>query len=558
MDTALAATATQTLVPEPRTLAEKFAALPLKPVVLLAVGAAALAAVAITLALQSGSSDYRVLYSGLSDKDGGAVISQLSQMNVPYRHADGGGAIMVPSAQVLDLRMRLSNMGLPRNSVVGYELLDTQKFGQTQAGEGMSMKRATEGELMRTIGSLSAVQQVRVHLALPQQNGFFREQQKPSASVMLTLHPGRTLERTQLAGIVHLVASSVPELSAKAVSVVDGDGNLLTGPESGAQGLDAQQLRYVQQVESSLQRRVVELLEPVMGRENLRATITAEVDFSESMLVSEEFKPNQGDAPAAVKTLQTVESTQPGLTLPAGIPGAQTNQPPAPATAPIEGNVQALQGAQAGAGGTSRRESTANYEIDRVQRTTRNATGTIKRLSAAVVVNHRQGTDARGRQVSSALNADELEKLTALVQQGIGYNAGRGDSVRVINAPFRVDSTPEAEEVPLWQQGWLIDMLRAAAIPGALAFVALLIVMTTIRPALKSLLAPPAPTPLPGANLDTVVDDTALLTDESQRSVLEPLQHAQRLEDARVLARENPVAMANIIRSMINGEQASA
>ncbi|MGA1316394.1 MAG: flagellar basal-body MS-ring/collar protein FliF [Rubrivivax sp.] len=556
MDTALAATAPQTLIPEPRTLAEKFAALPLKPVMLLAVGAAALAAVAITLALQSGGSDYRVLYSGLSDKDGGAVISQLSQMNVPYRHAEGGGAIMVPADQVLDLRMRLSNMGLPRNSIVGYELLDTQKFGQTQAGEGMSMKRATEGELMRTIGSLSAVQQVRVHLALPQQNGFFREQQKPSASVMLTLHPGRTLDRTQLAGIVHLVASSVPELSAKSVSVVDGDGNLLTGPDGSGQGLDAQQLQYVQQVETTLQRRVIELLEPVIGRENLRATITADVDFSESMLVSEEFKPNQGDAPAAVKTLQTLESTQPGLPTPAGVPGAQTNQPPVPATAPIAGNAQALQGAQAGNGANSRRESTANYELDRTQRTTRNATGTIKRLSAAVVVNHRQSTDARGRQSSTPLTPQELENLTALVQQGVGFSADRGDTVRVINAPFRAEPVPEAEEIPLWRQPWLIDMLRAAAVPGALAFVALLIVLTTIRPALKSLLAPPPPPP--GTNLDTVIDDNALLADETSRPALPSPEHAQRLEDARALARENPVAVANIIRSMINGEQAAA
>lgn len=419
------------------------------------------------------------------------------------------------------------------------------------------MKRATEGELMRTIGSLSAVQQVRVHLALPQQNGFFREQQKPSASVMLTLHPGRTLDRAQLAGIVHLVASSVPELSAKAVSVVDGDGTLLTGPDGSGQGLDAQQLQYVQQVESTLQRRVLELLEPVIGRENLRATITADVDFSESMLVSEEFKPNQGDAPAAVKTLQTLESTQPGQPTPAGVPGAQTNQPPVPATAPIAGNAQALQGAQAGAGNNSRRESTANYELDRTQRTTRNATGTIKRLSAAVVVNHRQSTDARGRQTSTPLTPQELENLTALVQQGVGFSADRGDTVRVINAPFRAEPAPEAEEIPLWRQPWLLDMLRAAAMPGALAFVALLIVLTTIRPALKTLLAPPPPPP-PGTNLDTVIDDNALLADESNRPLLPSPEHAQRLEDARTLARENPVAVANIIRSMINGEQAAA
>jgi flagellar M-ring protein FliF len=217
MDTALAATAPQTLIPEPRTLSEKLATLPLKPLLMLGVGAAALAAVAIALALRGGGqSDYRVLFSGLSDKDGGAVLAQLSQMNVPYKHSEGGGAILVPADKVLDLRMKLSNLGLPKSSTVGYELLDTQKFGQSQAGEGMSMKRATEGELMRTISSLAAVQQVRVHLALPAQNGFFREQQKPSASVMLTMHPGRALDRGQISGIVHLVSSSVPDLNPKA------------------------------------------------------------------------------------------------------------------------------------------------------------------------------------------------------------------------------------------------------------------------------------------------------------------------------------------------------
>ena len=560
MDTPLAAVSPQTLVPEPRTLSEKLAALPLKPLVLLGIGAAALAAVAIALALRGGGGDYRVLFSGLSDKDGGAVIAQLSQMGVPYRHSEGGGAILVPSNQVLDLRMKLSNLGLPRNSVVGYELLDNQRFGQTQAGEGMSMKRATEGELMRTIGSLAAVQQVRVHLALPQQTGFFREQQKPSASVMLTLHPGRSLDRAQLAGIVHLVSSSVPDLNPKAVSVVDGNGTLLTGPAGGIEGLDAQQLQYVQQLETSLQKRVVDLLEPVVGRENLRATITAEVDFSESMLVSEEFKPNQGEAAGAVKTQQTLESTQPGPQVPSGVPGAQSNQPPTPPAAPINGPAANLQGAQGGPQGSVRRESTTSFEVDRTQRTTRNATGNVKRLSAAVVVNHRVATDARGRTTSTPLTPEELEKLTALVEQGVGFTRERGDTVRVINAPFRVEPTPKAEDLPFWKQPWIIDMLRAAAMPAALIFVALLIVLTTIRPALKALMAPP-PSP-PGANLDTVVDDTPLLpgrepTPGSSMALPSP-EHTGRLEEARQLAARNPIAVAHVLRSMMNGEQSKA
>jgi len=562
MDNAVAPMSPQPLVPAPTGLSARLATVPLKPLFMLAAGAIALAAVALALSWGGGASQgsYKVLFSGLSDKDGGSVIAQLSQMNIPYRHSEGGGAILVPADKVLDVRMRLSNLGLPRNSVVGYELLDNQKFGQTQAGEGMSMKRATEGELMRTIGSLAAVQQVRVHLALPAQNGFFREQQKPSASVMLNLHPGRSLDRAQLSGIVHLVSSSVPELSPKAVSVVDGSGTLLTAPDGNAsQGLDAQQLQYVQQVESQLQKRVIELLEPVVGRENLRATVTAELDFSESVSVSEEFKPNQGaNVTAAVKQQQTMESSQPGSPTPSGVPGAQSNQPPVPATAPVTGAAQTLQGAQGGAGnGNLRRESTTNYEVDRTQRTTRNATGTLRRLSAAVVVNHRVNTDARGKTTSTPLSAEDLEKLNSLVQQGIGFNKDRGDSIRVINTPFRTEPSPKAEEVPAWKQPWLQDLLRTAAMPAALAFIGLLIVLMVIRPALRQLNAPP-PAPAPGSRLNAVVDDETALPGPGSALALEAPKANEKLETARALARQNPAGVANIVRTLMNGEQATA
>ena len=572
MDNALAATAPQTLIPQPLTLSEKLATLPLKPMLMLGVGAAALAAVAIALTLRGGGQgDYRVLFSGLADKDGGAVLAQLSQMNVPYRHSEGGGAILVPADKVLDLRMKLSNLGLPKSSTVGYELLDNQKFGQSQAGEGMSMKRATEGELMRTIGSLAAVQQVRVHLALPAQNGFFRDQQKPSASVMLTMHPGRTLDRAQISGIVHLVSSSVPELNPKAVSVVDGTGTLLTEQDGGTQnGLDTHQMQYRQQVEASLQKRLLELLEPVVGREHLRATVTADIDFTETTSVSEEFKPNNGDAPAAVKSTQILESTQAGANTPSGVPGAQTNQPPVPATAPVAGGAQPLQGAQGGAGsGNLRKEATTSFEVDRTQKTVRNATGNIKRLSAAVVVNHRVTTDARGRTTSTPLTPEELEKLTALVEQGLGISKDRGDTVKVINTPFRTEPTPKAEEVPVWKQVWVQDLLRAAAMPAALAFVALLIVLTTIRPALKSLLNPAPATVLvsaPGSNVSTVLDETPLLPGETAKKeevvfseadlALEGPQQNIGAAKARQFAQQNPAAVASILRSMMYGGKA--
>jgi flagellar M-ring protein FliF len=559
MANAVTAQSPTPLVPQPLTFGQRMATLPLRAVLMLGAGTAALAAVAIALAVGGNKGDYKVLFSGLADKDGGAVIEQLHQMKVPYRHSDGGSAILVPADKVHDVRMKLGLLGLPKATIGGYELLDAPKFGQTQAGENVTIKRATEGELMRTIGSLSAVQSARVLLALPQQNGFFREQQKPSASVVVTLHPGRSLDRAQLAGIVHLVSASVPELSPKAVSVVDGTGTLLTAQDgNNGQGLDAQQLQYVQQVESTMQRRVIELLEPVVGRENLRATVTAEIDFSETLQVSEEYKPNQGDAPASVKSMQTLESTQPGGGTPSGVPGAQSNQPPVPASAPITGAKPALQVAQGGStNGNSRREATTNFELDKTQRTVRAASGTVKRLSAAVVVNHSSKTDPKGKTTTTPLTDAEVEKLTALTQQGIGFNKERGDTVRVINAPFRTVPAPKLDEVPLWQQPWLQDLLRAAAVPAALAFTALLIVLTLIRPALRTLLAPP-PMSGKGSQIDAVVDDPQALPEPPQALALEAPKSEAHLESARQLAKQNPAAVANIVRTFINKDEAAA
>ena len=552
-------------------LAQKAAGLPLKPLLMLVIGGAALAAIAAALTFGGPRSDYKVLFAGLSDKDGGAVIAQLSQMNVPYRMNEGGNAILVPATQVHEVRMKLGLQGLPRAGTAGYELLDAPKFGQTQAGENVAIKRAIEGELMRTISSLSAVHSARVLLAMPASNGFFREQQKPSASVVVTLHPGRSLDAAQLAGIVHLVSASVPELSPKAVSVVDGTGTLLTqqDPAAGIGGLDAQQLKYVQQIEGSLQRRVLELLEPVMGRENLRVSVTADVDFSESLQVSEQYRPNQGNEPAAVRSLQTSESSGGNAAPPGGIPGAQANQPPAPAAAPVNGPAQAMQPAQAGPNGSARREATTQFEVDKTQRTTRSAVGTVKRLSAAVVVNHRSVADAKGKPGATPLTDAEIGKLTALVEQGIGFNKERGDTVKVVNAPFRTDETPKADEVPLWMQPWLHDLLRSAAVPAGLAFLALLVVWTLIRPAVRTLNAPP-PVALseessaPGSRISAVVDDvTALPAPGDAASAAaataaleapEPLG-GEALQRARAMAKENPAAVANIVRGLMTGEQ---
>jgi len=535
-------------------LMARLTAVPVKAMVMLTLGIAALAAVIAALAMWSKSGDYRVLYANLSDKDGGAIIAQLSQLNVPYKHADGGNAILVPADKVHDVRLRLAQAGLPKGSTAGFELLDNARFGQTQFQERLTWQRALEGELVRSISALSAVQSARVHLALPQQNGFFREQQKPSASVLVQLNPGRTLERGQIAGIVHLVSSSVPELSPKAVSVLDSSGTLLSGAggDGPAGGLDAQQLQYVQQIEASYVKRVIDIIEPIVGRDNVRATVTADVDFAQSEATDELFKPNQGrDAAAAVRSQQLSESSNGPSSTPSGIPGALSNQPPVPATAPLTGASAPLQAAGGGgAGGSSRRDNVVNYELDKTVRVTRNATGVVKRLNAAVVVNHRVLTDAKGKTTSTPLSSDEVEKLTALVQESIGFSQSRGDSVKLINAPFRTEVMPKAADaLPPWQQPWLIDLVRAAAVPAALVLVALLVVGGVIKPALKA-----AAGPTVGRQLDAVVADAPNQPSPPAAPLALGAPSGKQLTDARELARQNPAAVAHIVRGWVGND----
>ena len=542
---------------EPAGFGARMAALPMRSKLSMALGIAALAGVVLAMTLWSSKGDFRVLYANLSDKDGGAVIAQLSQMNVPYRMSEGGAAILVPATQVHDLRLKLATAGLPKGSVSGYELMDSARFGQTQFQERLTAQRGLEGELTRSITSMAAVANARVHLALPNQNGFFREQQKPSASVLLTLHAGRALDRAQVAGIVHLVSSSVPELDPKAVSVLDQTGALLTSSSGDGKpdaGLDAQQLQYVNQVESGYAKRILELLEPIVGRDNLRATVAADIDFSQTEATSEEFRPNQGvEAKISIRSQQVSEQPGGAGAQPSGVPGAASNQPPVAATAPLIGASQPLQTAQGGSatsGANGRRDATTNYEVDKTVRVTRNASGNVKRVNAAVVVNNRSVTDAKGKTTQQPLSSEEIEKLTALVRESIGFKSERGDSVKVINAPFKVEPVTVVD-IPLWKNRDLLDTVRGLAAPAGLVLVALLVFFGLIRPALKAAL-PAARATEPGAKLSAVVDDAQELP------ALPAPKHLQHLAHAKALAKENPAAVAGIVRGWVSGEAVSA
>ncbi|MFT3813823.1 MAG: flagellar basal-body MS-ring/collar protein FliF [Acidovorax sp.] len=529
----------------------------------LGAGAALLAAAVVAAWALNRQPDYRVLYSNLGDKDGGAIVAQLAQMNVPYKYTEGGGAIMVPTDRVYDLRLKLSTMGLPKGSVTGFELMDnSNKFGITQFQERLNFQRGLEGELTRSIQELSSVQGARVHLALPNQNGFFREQQKPSASVLLNLYPGRILDRAQIAGIVHLVASSVPELQPSAVSVLDDSGKLLSESPDGSgrdSKIDPQQVQYVKQMEDQYTRRILDILEPVVGKNNVKAQVTADVDFNQTEQTVEQHRPNLEKDTGAVRSQQILESTgTPGNQPPTGVPGATSNQPPQPATAPINGANPAptaanSQMAPASAPG-SKRESITNYEVDKTVRVTRPGSnnGVIRRMTAAVVVNYAAGTDAKGQPEAKPLTQAQLDQMTALVRETIGYNKDRGDSVNLMNAPFLVDNKPAAE-VPLWKQPEVLELAKSWAWPVGMVLFALIVLFGLVRPALRQ----PKP-PALGADGQPLLN--ALEGDDLERPALaapakpgEPTPEQLRLEEARRLAKENPVAVANIVKIWVNG-----
>ena len=553
-----------TATPVNPTLSQRLAGMDQAQRLRVGVGIVLFVAIGIVGLVMGRQAEWRVLYANLADKDGGAIVAQLTTMNIPYKHTDGGGAILVPADKVYDTRLKLASLGLPKGSVAGFETMDTNRFGMTQFQERLAFQRGLEGELTRSIQALSSVQSARVHLALPNQNGFFREQQKPTASVVVGLNSGRTLDRAQLAGIVHLVSSSVPEMNPTAVSVLDDTGKLLSNPPEGPNGVggafDTQQMQYVQQLEQLYTKRIMDILEPVVGRDNVKAQVTAELDFSQTESTSESHKPNQAPDSTAIRSQQVSESSN-GTTAspPSGVPGATTNQPPGPSTAPINGAPQALTaaGAAGSANAGSKRESIINYEVDKTVRVVRGGTGVVKRISAAVVLNNQTITDAKGKTTTAPLTDAQIEKMTALVRETIGFNKDRGDSVNLMNAPFTIEKAVVAD-IPFWKQPEIQDLARSFAWPvGTLLFGAL-VLLGVIRPALKVLSQPPVALANAANQLDAIESEEParpMLTapaKSNEPAAATPGELA--IEDARKLTRDNPAAVANIVKSWINGE----
>ncbi len=564
MADAISATASDFPRSKANALTEAYGRLSTKHRMGLLIGVPLLLALIIASLLWSREPDYRVLFSGLTDKDGGAILAVLNTQKVPYKMAENGAAILVPADRVHETRLQLASQGLPRGGNVGFELMENARLGLTQFQEQVNYQRALEGELSRSIQSLGTVASARVHLAIPKPSIFVREQNRPTASVLISLINGRALDRSQVEGIVHLVSSSVPELTPSAVSVVDQNGNLLSA-EKPKSGLDATQLQFVHEIEQQYSRRIIALLSPIVGASNIRAQVTADVDFSQLERTEEFFKPNTNPDQAAIRSQQTSESSQPGPHNPTGVPGALTNTPPGTNVAAqaqganIATNPQAnAQGQAPGganadtlalieAGKSTQRASTTNYEVDKSVVFTREPTGRIRRVSAAVVVNNRM-VDTNGTMVSTALTAEELEQINTVVRQAIGATAERRDSVSVVNMAFNTEADSSEHDLPLWQQAWVIDLAKSAGLWLLLGAIAAYLIIGVIRPAVRQLTAPPPPPEAEDREIDLSGIPGALESDE-----LTLVPKSDPLESARQLARENPQAVANVIRQWVSG-----
>jgi flagellar M-ring protein FliF len=522
----------------------------------LGVGIAAAIALIVGVFLWSSQPEYKVLFSNLSGRDGGAVIDALTQLNVPFKTAEGGGAILVPSDQVYDVRFRLASQGLPRGGNIGFELMETQKFGMSQFQEQVQYQRALAGELARSIESLTAVEGARVHLAIPKPTVFARERQKPSASVVIKLFPGRAIEPGQVAGIQHLVASGVPEMPLSGVSVVDHNGNLLTSPERrGSSTLDPSQRDLVRQMEQDFATRIERILAPMVGTDNVRAQVTADLDFAEVEQTSETFRPNANPQDASIRSQQSSESGGAGGgNSAAGIPGALSNQPPGPSSAPL--TAQGAPGpnappgaAGAGGAGGGAREQTINYELDKTIRHVRQPTGTIKRLSAAVVVNYRGGLDKDGKPLAAKpLTPQEMTQVNNLVKEALGFSAQRGDTVNVVNAAFT--APPPPEETPLWKDPDTLSGAKSLFKNLILWGLVFYLVFGVLRPLLRDLAKPPEP----------VAGEAGATAGEAGAEGEEGGAHVtlsgyeKNLQTAKDMSKQDPALVAGVVKEWVAAE----
>ena len=515
------------------------------------VGLAASIALAGVVILWSQEPGYQIIYSGMSDQDTLEITKSLDQAGIPHKQTSGSGTIMVPVNKVHEARLRLAGQGLPKGNATGFELLDKEQgLGVSQFMENARYQRALEGELAKTIGTISGVQTARVHLAIPKQSSFVRERDRksPSASVMLTLYSGPQLDPGQVASIVNLVAASVPNLSPDKVTVVDQAGRLLSGaPTSSEIRLTATQFEYRKQLEEYYIKRIEDILTPILGQEGVRAQVSADMDFSVVEQTQESFNP---DLPA-IRSEQTFEDQSNGAGNPAGVPGALTNQPPI-SGAPAQANARNDAQDTAASPQNSVKRVTRNYELDKTISHTQFPTGNVKRLSIAVVVDDHQQTDQEGNVTRKPRSEDEIARITGLAKEAIGFNPQRGDSLNVINASFTEPPKLEAPPEPsMMDQPWIWDVGKQV-----LAGIAVLaLIFGVLRPLFKNLVEKaPAPRMISAEVAMSAMDQQRLAGGAQNPQLPRGNYHEQNVNMAQNMAAQDPKRVAQVVKNWVGSD----
>lgn len=523
----------------------------------LLIGLALAVAAGVALFTWSQQPDYVPVYPGLSDKDASEVAEALRGAGLPYR-LDPSGSVTVPGDKVYQARMRLASQGLPKGTAMGYEMIQQdQGLGTSQFIESARYQLALETELARTVSSLQPVKSARVHLAMPKASPFVRRGDSPSASVLVELYPGRQLEPGQVSSIVHIVASSVPDLVPGAVTVIDQYGHLLSGDSDGEAAQSARQFDETHRLEADYTRRIEQLLTPMLGAGRISAQVAADMDFSETEQAQETYKPDG----AALRSEQVSEEISRNGSGGAaqGIPGATSNQPPAAvkpaapaaaaaaaATAPGAAPAVAPATAAPEQPTSQTRNSTRNYELDRTVSHTRQPVGRLRRLSVAVLVDNLPQTDPKTRKTTlQPLSQQQLDKVTALVKEAVGFDASRGDTLSVQNAPFASTEAPELAPLPLWQRPELRDIARQGF--GGLMVLALILVV--LRPLLRNIMSPArhAAAALPGAELG---EERLSLGGASTAGAL-PGPYEQKIAAARSAVSQDPKRVAQVVKTWL-------
>jgi len=514
------------------------------------IGIAASVALGIAVVLWSQTPSYSVLYANMAPKDATEVIAALDQNGIPYKINDSTGAVMVASGKLQEARMKLAGQGLPHSNSMGYEILQQETgFGTSRALEAARFHRALEGELARTIATLSNIESARVHLATPKQSVFVRKKNDPSASVVLKLYSGRVLDKGQVAAIVHLVASSVPELDAGRITVVDHKGNLLSGEmDSRQMMLTSSQFEYTRELEKHYRQRVEDILAPILGADRVRAQVSADVDFTVTEQTSERFNP---DLPALRSEQVNEQSSQ--LSSVQGVPGALSNQPPAAGTAPEVATASAEGETAASPLNTSKR-ATRNYELDKTISHTRLASNNLRRLSVAVVVDDLVNVADDGVVTRVERTPEEISRITRLVKEAIGFNTQRGDSVEVINSAFMLPAPIEPlPELAIWEEPWVWDAAKQA---GGVILV-LILIFFVLRPTMKKLTAPPVIQQISsaeGAGDDAqggVGSTGSLDSPDGAMRLPGPEKYENTLDAARQMVQDDPKRVAQVVRSWV-------